>query len=250
MRTTLCSVLSAGLSASLLAGVLAGGLVAQSPSPVKPAEKPAKQEPAKPTPAKPTPAKNKPVKGEPQQPEKSGEKGPDKKPVIVTEAPDDIPIPASADPGDIAAIQSASKMRAAERRLKEMLQKGEIDGMDKILSFEEIESWPYQDGLKGMPKDLKKLDGQRVLMVGFMLPIDKVQDIDEFLLVQSLWACCFGQPPDINGLVRVVMPKGKTSAFFYDPLKIVGTFKVEATMLDGYCVDIFQLHVESMEPLR
>jgi hypothetical protein len=87
-------------------------------------------------------------------------------------------------------------------------------------------------------------------MMGFMLPIDEVQNIKEFLLVQSLWACCYGQPPDINGIVRVLMPKGKTTDYFFDPLKIVGTFKVEATVLDGYCVDIFQLHAESLEAIR
>ena len=61
---------------------------------------------------------------------------------------------------------------------------------------------------------------------------------------------CYGQPPDINGIVRVVMPKGKTTDYFFDPIKIIGTFKVEATVLDGYCVDIYQLQVESLEAIR
>jgi hypothetical protein len=87
-------------------------------------------------------------------------------------------------------------------------------------------------------------------MVGFMLPIDEVQNIKEFLLVKSLWSCCYGQPPDINGIVRVVMPKGKTTDYFFDPVKVVGTFKVESTVLDGYVVDIYQLHVESLEALK
>ena len=180
-----------------------------------------------------------------------GDKKQDPKPdpdKVVNE--DEIQIPASADPADIRAIRAANQMLAAERRLQRMLKRGEIKGLDKVVTFDEIAAWPYEDGLKGMPKDLKKLDGKKVMMVGFMLPIDEVENIKEFLLVQSLWSCCYGQPPDINGIVRVVMPGKKRTDYFFDPLKIIGKFKVEATVLDGYCVDIYQLEVETMEVIK
>ena len=151
---------------------------------------------------------------------------------------------------DIAAMRSAEQMLEVEKKLAAELKAGKIKGLDKILPFDELTSWPYEDGLKGMPKRIKELSGKKVLMTGFMLPIDEVQNIKEFLLVESLWSCCYGQPPDIHGIVRVVMPKGKTTDYFFDPLKIIGTFKVEATVMEGYCVDIFQLHVESLEPIR
>jgi|JRYL01.1.fsa_nt_gb hypothetical protein len=159
-------------------------------------------------------------------------------------------VPKGTDPADLAAMRSAEAMLEAERKLEQMLKEGKLTGLDKILPFDELTSWPYEDGLKGMPKRIKDLSGKKVLMTGFMLPIDEVQNIKEFLLVQSLWACCYGQPPDIHGIIRVVMPKGKTTDYFFDPLKIIGTFKVEATVMDGYCVDIFQLHVESIEVIR
>ena len=162
----------------------------------------------------------------------------------------DQPMPKGSDPADIAAMRSAEAMLAAERKLAEQIKAGKITGLDRILPFDDLSSWPYEDGLKGMPQRIKDLSGKKVLMTGFMLPIDEVQNIKEFLLVQSLWSCCYGQPPDIHGIVRVVMPKGKKTDYFFDPLKIIGTFKVEATMLDGYCVDIYQLHVESLEALK
>ncbi len=160
------------------------------------------------------------------------------------------PMPKGTDPADIAAMRSADAMMAAERRLAEQIKAGKIKGLDQILPFDELTSWPYEDALKGMPKRIKDLTGKKVLMTGFMLPIDEVQNIKEFLLVQSLWSCCYGQPPDIHGIVRVVMPKGKHTDYFFDPLKVIGTFKVEATMMDGYCVDIYQLHVESLEVIK
>ena len=172
-------------------------------------------------------------------------------PVLTDEArAEEVKVPAGASAGDIRAVRGAQAMLHAEAKLKKLIADGKITGVDKILPFEEISSWPYQDGLKGMPKPVQDLDGKNVLMTGFMLPIDEVENIKQFLLVQSLWSCCYGQPPDIHGIVRVVMPKGKTTDYFFDPLKIIGTFKVEATVLDGYCVDIYQLHLESLEAIK
>jgi hypothetical protein len=236
-----------------LCGVLAAQTPTQEPKPAPapaPKVEPAKQDPAKQDPAKKDPAKQDPAKQEP----KAGDKPVTDKP--ATEEPKidrpaaDQPIPKGTDPADLAAMRSAEQMLQAEKRLADEIKAGKIAGLDKILPFDELDSWPYEDGLKGMPKRVKELDGKKVLMTGFMLPIDEVQNIKEFLLVKSLWSCCYGQPPDIHGIVRVVMPKGKRTDYFFDPLKIVGTFKVEATMLDGYCVDIFQLEVESLEAIR
>ena len=53
-----------------------------------------------------------------------------------------------------------------------------------------------------------------------------------------------------SSVSRSLMPKGKTTDYFFDPLKIIGTFKVEATSIDGYCVDIYQIEVESIEALK
>jgi hypothetical protein len=213
-----------------------------APEPSKQNPDPVKQDPSK----KPSPGKSttdKPVTDKP-----ASEKPADEP--RIDRPGDDAPIPQGNDPADIAAMRSAEAMLQAERKLAEQLKAGKIKGLDKILPFDEIDSWPYEDGLKGMPKRIKDLSGKKVMMTGFMLPIDEVQNIKEFLLVRSLWSCCYGQPPDIHGIVRVVMPKGKTTDYFFDPLKIIGTFKVEATVMDGYCVDIYQLHLESLEAIK
>ena len=168
----------------------------------------------------------------------------------VVSGANDGPAPAGSDPADIRAMQGAEAMLVAEAKLREMVKAGKIGGVDRIVTFEEISSWPYEDGLLGMPEPVKKLDGEQVLMTGFMLPIDEVENIKEFLLVQSLWSCCYGQPPDINGIVRVVMKGDARIDYQFDPIKVVGTFEVEATHEDGYCVDIYQLHADSVEVIR
>jgi len=154
------------------------------------------------------------------------------------------------DASDLRAMRSAKQMLETEKRLKEMLKAGKIKGLDRILPFEEISSWQYQDWLKGIPKRLLKLDGKQVLMTGFMLPIDEVENIKEFLLVQSLWGCCYGTPPDINGVVRVVMEGSKRVNYEFEPIKVVGKFSVKPTIEDGFCVDIYQLSARSVEVIK
>jgi len=215
-----------------------------APAPVGPEQK--QQEQKQQDPKKQEPGKQEPKPAPKQDPKADKPKTEPR----IDRPPEDAPKPKGNDPADIAAMKSAEAMLEVERKLAEEIKKGKVTGLDKILPFDELSSWPYEDGLKGMPKRLRELDGKKVLMTGFMLPIDEVENIKEFLLVQSLWSCCYGQPPDIHGIVRVVMPKGKPTDYFFDPLKIVGTFKVEATMMDGYCVDIYQLHVESLEVIK
>jgi hypothetical protein len=226
-------------------------VTAQTPSPTPPVPAPAPAPSPAPAPVGQEPKKQEPGKQEPKPaPTPDPKTDKPKTEPRIDRPPEDAPRPKGNDPADIAAMKSAEAMLEVERKLAEEIKKGKVTGLDKILPFDELSSWPYEDGLKGMPKRLRELDGKKVLMTGFMLPIDEVENIKEFLLVQSLWSCCYGQPPDIHGIVRVVMPKGKPTDYFFDPLKIVGTFKVEATMMDGYCVDIYQLHVESLEVIK
>ncbi len=247
------------VTVSMLCGLLAAQTPTGEPKPAPvPAPQAGKQDPAKQDPAKkdvpkqePKPATDKPKADGAGKTDKPTDKPAEKpnEPRIDKPAADQ-PIPKGTDPADIAAMKSAEQMLQAEKKLADEIKSGKITGLDKVLPFDEIDSWPYEDGLKGMPKRVKDLSGKKVLMTGFMLPIDEVKNIKEFLLVKSLWSCCYGQPPDINGIVRVVMPKGKTTDYFFDPLKIVGTFKIESTVMDGYCVDIYQLHAESLEAIK
>ncbi|HLU40576.1 MAG TPA: DUF3299 domain-containing protein [Planctomycetota bacterium] len=253
---------------SLLGGVfllLVGVAPAQGPGPQVPPARPAgspvaekadpqtqdgKQKPATPVqqvPGKPADAKPA-TPGKPATPPaevgKEGEQNEDE------EIPTPTQLPKGNDPADIAAMQSAQAMLRAEARLKRLLKAGAIPGIEKILTFEEISSWPYQDGLKGIPPEVKAMDGKSVLMTGFMLPIDEVENMKEFLLVQSLWSCCYGQPPDINGIVRVVMKGNKRIDYKYDPIKVTGQFKVVASYEDGYCIDIYQLHADEVDVIK
>ena len=190
----------------------------------------------------PSPAAQEPV---PQDP-----KPPQPKPAQPAQKQGDgTPHPKGTSPADIAAMRSAEKMLEQERKLMARLREGKLPGVD-WLRFETLAGWKYTKGLEGMPDTVKALDGKKVAMIGFMLPIDEVTDIRHFLLAQSLWSCCYGTPPDIHGIVRIELPKDRPIDYSLEPLLVTGTLRVGATMEDGYCMDIYQLHADSVVVLQ
>ncbi len=160
-----------------------------------------------------------------------------------------VPIPEGASEGDIRAIRGANAMLEAEKKLPKILKKMKIKGGIPFLPFDKIDAWPYEDGFKGMPKDLKKWDQKRVVMAGFMFPIDEVEDIHEFFLVKSLWSCCYGTPPDVNGLVKVIVKGKKGIPYYYDPILLVGTFRLKKVLDEDFCVAIYELEAEVVKVL-
>lgn len=159
------------------------------------------------------------------------------------------PHPRGTDPADLAAMRSAEAMLAAEKRLARMLADGRLPADERPLPFTTLSAWQYRNALEGMPKAVQALDGSRVTLTGFMLPIDAVRDMQEFLLVPSLWSCCYGVPPDLNGIVRCVLPADLRLDYQFEPQLVTGTLRIQATIENGYCADIYQLHVTSIRTL-
>ena len=155
--------------------------------------------------------------------------------------------PKGTDPADLAAARGAEAMLAAERRVVAMAAEGRLPA--QLVPFASLSNWDYTDGLAGMPESVRSLADTDVTLVGFMLPIDEVENITQFLLVASLWSCCYGTPPDLHQIVRCVMPAGETVDYTFEPLLLSGTLTVAPTIEDGYVVDIFQLHVTTFTPL-
>ncbi len=162
---------------------------------------------------------------------------------------DDVPVPEGTNEDDIRAIRGANAMLKAEKQLRQILKNLKVKGDAKALPFRMIDSWTYEDGFKGMPKDIKKLDGKRVIMAGFMLPIYEVENIKTFYLVKSLWSCCYGIPPDVNGLVRVEVKKKGGVNYQYDPIFIVGTFKVKEIKDEDYTVCLYEIVADDIRVL-
>ena len=99
-----------------------------------------------------------------------------------------------------------------------------------------------------IPPDVKALNGNLLRTRGFMIPLDQAETISEFALVPSLFACCFGQPPQIQHTLVVHCPKGKAVSYYPDEIVVEGTLKVEEKKDDGYIISIFEIDAKSVKP--
>jgi hypothetical protein len=74
-----------------------------------------------------------------------------------------------------------------------------------------------------------ELDGQRVKLPGFVVPVTfDLNALSEFLLVPYYGACIHVPPPPANQIVHVVLPEGKTyRGGVFDPVWVAGVLRVE-----------------------
>lgn len=78
------------------------------------------------------------------------------------------------------------------------------------------------------PDSLKKLDGQRVRIPGFIVPLDDSQDEGaEFLLVPYYGACVHTPPPPANQMAFVTMTGGRSVKLaLFDAVWMEGTLRI------------------------
>jgi uncharacterized protein len=95
---------------------------------------------------------------------------------------------------------------------------------------------------------LKKLNGQKVRIPGYIVPLEDEQaQVSEFLLVPFAGACIHVPPPPANQMVWVKMENGKTLAFTWDPVWIEGEFSMTES-LSPYGKVAFQMRGLNFKP--
>ena len=116
-------------------------------------------------------------------------------------------------------------------------------------SIKELGNFDYDNDRGGnIPADVKQLNGAKIRLHGYMIPMDQADNITQFALVPSLFACCFGQPPQIQHTIVVNCPKGKAVSYCPDEIVVEGDLKVEEKKDDGYVVSIFEMTAHSVKP--
>jgi len=117
------------------------------------------------------------------------------------------------------------------------------------LSIKSLGNFDY-DNVDGgnIPEDVLALTGTQIRLKGFMIPMDQADSITSFALVPDLFACCFGQPPQIQHIVVARTPPGKTVAYYPDEIVVEGKLLVEEKKEDGFIVSIFEMEVGSVRP--
>ncbi len=117
------------------------------------------------------------------------------------------------------------------------------------MTIKELGNFDFdQDHGGNIPADVKAMSGEKLRLRGFMIPMDQAENITQFALVPSLFACCFGQPPQIQHTIVVNCPKGKAVGYCPDEIIVEGKLNVEEKKDDGYIVSIFQIETSSVKP--
>jgi hypothetical protein len=99
--------------------------------------------------------------------------------------------------------------------------------------------------MKQVPENIRQLEGRKVTITGFMLPVKMERGrATEFLLLNTPLMCCFGVTPPTNAWVIVKMPKGAPAQQDV-PLPFRGRLHVRPQWDNGYLASIYQLDGEA-----
>lgn len=104
-----------------------------------------------------------------------------------------------------------------------------------------------------IPDKVKQIDGKKVAITGFMLPIDVDKGkVKRFLLLKSTMSCCFGVAPRINEVVYVESSnKQKIQSVMDTPITVFGKLSVgQQFREDLMLIGVYQLELDEVKRAR
>lgn len=99
---------------------------------------------------------------------------------------------------------------------------------------------------KPLPETVTAFHGKKVAATGFMMTLEEVEDIHEFLLVESIWSCCFGQPPEVHQVFVIKVPAKKGVEYTSAPIQVAGTLDVGEEVEDGFVISVYRLTADKI----
>jgi hypothetical protein len=104
-----------------------------------------------------------------------------------------------------------------------------------------------QPGTGAAPAVVTELDGKRVRIGGYVVPLDfEATTVKEFLLVPFVGACIHVPPPPPNQIVYVKTAKGFDVEGSFDPVYVTGALKV-ASQYTGLAETGYSIEAEKVE---
>ena len=104
-----------------------------------------------------------------------------------------------------------------------------------------------------IPDEVKQIDGKKVAITGFMLPIDVDKGkVQRFLLLKSTMSCCFGVAPRINEVIYVESSKKQKIQTVMDmPITVFGKLSVgQQFREDLMLIGVYQLALDEVKRAR
>jgi hypothetical protein len=125
-------------------------------------------------------------------------------------------------------------------------------GFDRLTAFEYPMPGPRPPGTPApepgrIPPDIRALDGRRLGVTGYMLPIRMEGElVREFALLSNPLACCYGQVPRANEWIIVTMTGPAVPAIQHVPLTFEGTLHVGEIYENGIFNGLYRLDGERL----
>lgn len=130
-------------------------------------------------------------------------------------------------------------------------------GFDTLSSFSYTVRVGYPEAGQGrpglvtedhIPPRVRELDGRRVVVTGFTVPMrTQGRGLVEFLLVRDPLSCCFGPSPLMNHWIHVTMPRGDFRPRIFRAATVTGTLRVGELRKAGSIQSIYRLAGEQVE---
>lgn len=100
-----------------------------------------------------------------------------------------------------------------------------------------------------IPEKIRALNGKRVVIHGFMQPMDfSGGRLASFMLVGDMMDCCFGNMPRINDWIDVELaPPRDVALNIYAPVVVTGTLEVGCKFLNGFVDSVYRLRAEKVQ---
>ena len=118
----------------------------------------------------------------------------------------------------------------------------------KEITWSDLRKLNIETGEK--PADLAKLDGERVKLPGFIVPLeDNAEKYSEFLLVPSPQACIHVPAPPANQMVLVRMVEGHGPKRTWRPTWLKGRLQI-STNDSAYGKTSYRLNAEGYEEYK
>jgi len=128
-------------------------------------------------------------------------------------------------------------------------QRGDLVEVD-IYAMSNFEFDPNNGITADVPKRYRQLDGKRVLLCGEMwAPQSAAGRVDGFDLVYSINKCCIGPVQKVQHFIKCRVQKGRNVGYYSGQVNVVGTLRVNVVRTEGYVQSVYQLEVESVNPV-
>lgn len=98
-----------------------------------------------------------------------------------------------------------------------------------------------------IPAEVEELDGKRVFLEGYMMPLTFQGDkVESFLLGKDRTTCCFGVSPSLKDWVFVRMER-PVSSVLDSPIEVRGVFFASPDIEGGEVLSLYRMSCESVK---